>query len=112
MNSKELVEKALNDAIPQIVENLKKDIQSHVTWEIKEQISKNVIGAVNEWFEKEVLPEIKILLTTEKAGVLGSVPELANGINKLLADSLIETAKKKLESEYNKREVFKALFGY
>jgi hypothetical protein len=89
----------------------KKAIEELLTtyrWDIGEQISK----AVNEFVATEIIPAVKSELTSQQGAIAEAAIKAIAGIADELAKGFVETAAKNIGSDYKRREIAKAIFGY
>lgn len=105
------LKEALKSAIPQVVESLKDELTRDFNWQMKQTAMEEVNRFVTEWIKAQVLPEIGEDLMNLKDELLKASKclseEIASAITKSISDSFSE----KMESSYNRRELFKIILG-
>lgn len=109
--SKEQIDGMLQQALPSVVEGFKKELTQSITWQLKESAAKQVSEHVTKWVSSEVLPEVTKLLVESKDGLLSMGPLLGQSIVEAMAKSLTETLSTKLQSSWERKKVFEAMFG-
>ena len=101
------LKEALKSAIPQVVESLKDELTREFDWQMKQTAMEEVNKFVVEWIKVHVLPEIGEDLMCLKDELLKASKCLSEEISSELTKSISKSFSKKMESSYNRRELFK-----
>lgn len=108
--SQEQIAAILKDATPNIIEGLKEEVKKAVQWQLQDTASRLCKTEVEEWMKQEIVPEIRKTLVENKDGLVSLAIAATQEINRALAESMGAELKKKLESQWERKKVFEALF--
>jgi hypothetical protein len=108
--TQEQIDSILSAALPNIVEGFKKQITDHASWDVLSEAKAEIVKAITAWVKENVIPEIIKQLVESKDGLIALGPQIAENLCDAILVSCTEHLKKKLERDYDRREIFKALF--
>ncbi|GAA4321994.1 hypothetical protein GCM10023144_01620 [Pigmentiphaga soli] len=111
MFTKEQIDRAVQDAMPDVLAGLRKEIAEQAVYQAKVAVHASVQKAVTDWINENLVPDIMATLTESKAGILSAVPSIAQGIAKALGESLVASVTEKMERSYERRKIFDALLN-
>lgn len=111
MLTQEQITDAVQDALPNVLAGLKKQIQEQALYSAQQTMVTEVNKAVTAWIVENLVPEIHSTLAASKDGLIGMVPTIAEGITGALAKSMNETIAKKLENSWERKKIFEALIS-
>ena len=109
--SDEQIEEILESSRVSIIEGLKKDLVSSMQSSIDYAAREEVVNFTVKWVRENILPEIVKSLTEQRKGLLEAAVRSSEEITESFAKSLAETMKKNMGSEWNRKEIFKAMFS-
>ncbi len=108
--TQEQINELLEQAKPSIIEGLKKDVADCISWSTKQEAGKIISQTVSDWVKENIVPEITKSLIEGKDGLVSSGISLAPMMVEALTAGMLADFKKKMESEWERRKVFDALF--
>ncbi|MEN4917538.1 hypothetical protein ABE485_02615 [Achromobacter spanius] len=111
MLSQEQIQQAVNDAMPDVLRGLRREIEDRLVREAIQTASMAVQSQVNEWVKTNLVPEVLTSLSQSKDGLIAAAPVMAATMVQALNSSLQQTITKKLESSYERKKIFEALIG-
>jgi len=111
MLNQEQINQLLEDAKPDIVNSLKKAVMEDLTREVNRNCVEVFKNHINSWLKENILPEITKTLIESKEGLIKVGVQVTTEINDMLAKSMVAHIKERLEKEWTRGEIFKALLG-
>lgn len=109
MLTQEQINEAVQDAMPDILAGLRKEIAENAVYQAKQSAFSAVQKAVTEWINEHLLPEILQSLMDNKDGLVAMVPSLAQSMTVAMQAAFIDSITKKLESSWERKKIFEAL---
>jgi len=102
-----------------IMTNSQEDLKAHLIQEIKNKISSSISygteeyvrTAIKDFLDKEVAGMITEYLEDSKAEIIESIKESVKGTLASLGTHLLQDAEKKMVHDWERREIYKRLFG-
>lgn len=110
MFSPEQIEKLLEDAKPQVIESLKKELLSTISWEAQNECAKVIREHVHEWLLENVIPDITKSLIESKDSLISLGVNVAPAVCEKLAEAMTTQISEKLNSDWKRREILETLF--
>lgn len=111
MLTQEQIDQAVRDSVPNVLAGLRKEIEEQALRVATQAMHATVTAEVTKWCTENLVPAIHKTLTDEQSALLTIVPTLADGMAKQLAESAQQALAEKLSKSWERRQVFKALFG-
>ena len=108
---KTVVDAMFKEAIPSVVESLKKELTANISWEAKEVAMQTIREYVVDFVKKEILPTIGEILLDEKEGMTAFGKPLSDTMSKGLADSLAAAFQENMKNSWQRKKIFEALLG-
>lgn len=108
--TKEQIDSVVTSAMPDVLAALRKEFQEQALYTARSTLNDEVRKAVQDWVVTEIIPEIRTALAESKAGIVATVPQLAETLVTVLGTALGEQLKKNLEQSYNRTKIMEALF--
>ena len=102
----------LEASLPSIIEGMKTKITTQISWELESKAAEAVSKHIQSWIEQNVLPAINEQLMESKEGLIAAGAAMGPMIVEALTAAMLDDLKKKLESDYKRREIYKVMFGY
>lgn len=109
MLDQEQVKGIIERHLPSILDGLKDELKSQVTYQVKDAAAREVATFVVEWVKKNVIPEVEKALIESKEGLIALGPLIAQRTNEALAEAFTESLKEALKNSWDRRKVFEAL---
>jgi len=111
MNEKEIVENALQVAIPEVIKSLQKQLEANLDYKIVEVVENQITEYVTGWLKENFIPSIGDRLMSIKNVFDGEAEKFCKSIAETLFKSLTDSFEKRLEHSWNRADIFKTLFG-
>ena len=111
MLNKEQFEKLLEDNLPSIMEGLKEELQSTVKFELTRVLSSELEEYTKQWVKENIIPEVGKQLVESKDVLMKSVVNGCSQIADMIIEGMVKQAKDNLQSSWDRKKIFKALFG-
>lgn len=108
--TKEQIDSVVASAMPDMLTALRNEFKEQALYTARSALNEEVHKAVREWVLAEIIPEIRTALAESKAGIVATVPQLAETLVTVLSGALAEQLKKNLEQSYNRNKIMEALF--
>lgn len=105
------IQEMLDAAKPAVIESLKRDLQTQISWDVKNEASRIVKETVVTWVNENIVPEIVAELIESKAGLAEVGRKLAPPLVEAMVKTMTEEAIKNLGQSWTRQEIFKKLFG-
>jgi len=97
MNEKEIVENALQVAIPEVIKSLQKQLEAHLDYKIVETVEKEIADYVTEWLKENLIPTIGDRLMGIKDVFINEAENFSKSIAKTLFTGLQKSFEERLE---------------
>lgn len=110
MLSKEDIDRAAAEALPQIMARFKTELEEAAISQAKGVIRSEVGKFVREWVASEVIPELHKALVESKEGIISCAPAFAGQLSDALVKAMADAAKENLQSSYRRKELLQKLF--
>lgn len=94
-----------------IANRLREDAIKRLSESVQWRLPQDVQEVVNEFFKTEVAPVIRQTLLDQKGPIINAAVKAAAEVSDVLAKSIVERALKVISSDYESRDVIKALLG-
>jgi len=111
MTEKDFVEKALETAIPGVIESLKTQLVASLDYKITEAAEAQIAAYVTEWIKETLIPVIGERLVNLSETFENHAVEFCDQLAKTFFDSVTKRIKDRLESQYSREKIFDALLG-
>lgn len=108
---KNRIEQLLEDSIPSIIENLKKELQQSVSYDVKNVLQAEITKQVKDWYSENLAAEIKAILDDNRSGLITIAPTICNGIQDQIATAITGQIEETLSQSWGRSALFKALLG-
>lgn len=108
--NQETLNDILEAAKPIVIEGLKNELKTSITYQVKADMLEEVRKHVQKWIEKELLPEVTKILIESKDGLICVGAQLGENIIYSMVEQLTLTVKKNLEQSWTRKKIFEALF--
>lgn len=105
----EQIEEAVSSTVPSVLAGLRKEISERALNSARETALAAINKAVSDWCITELVPEIHRTLAESKDGLVSMVPTMASGVIQAITDAMADSIKKKLETSWQRQQIFKAL---
>ena len=111
MLTNEQINDAVKDVLPDVLAGLKKQVTEQALYQAQQAMTAAVNKSVTEWVIENLVPEIHASLTESKDGLIAFAPRMAESVTMALSDAIVETLKKKLENQWERKKIFEALIA-
>jgi glutamyl-tRNA reductase len=111
MNEKEIVENALQVAIPEVIKSLQKQLEASLDHKIVEAVQNEIAEYVKDWLKENLIPAIGDRLMNIKDVFEKEAERFCKSIAETLFTSMIKAFEEKLERSWDRSSIFKTLFG-
>lgn len=109
MLDQETVKSIIDRHLPSMLESLKDELKTSVTYQVKDAAAREVSTFVVEWVKANIIPEVEKALVESKAGLISLGPILAERTNIELAEAFTASLKEALKNSWDRKRVFEAL---
>ena len=110
-SEKEFVEKALETAIPEVVESLKKQLIGSLDYEIREAAKRQIVEHVTGWIQENLIPVLGSHLMNMKEVFEKQSIEFCEQLAKSILEGLSKNFQAKMENSWTRETIVKSLFG-
>ena len=107
----EQMQELIANQMPSILEGMKKELRETLTTQAVRCATDLVSKATAEWMNENLVPEIHRQLVESKDGLLVVAEEFGKELTIQLTEALSGSLKKRLESSWERKKIFSALFG-
>jgi hypothetical protein len=106
----EQISSILVDAVPDVAQALKEQMQTRIADVILNEAAEQVRTTVRGWVTANVLPQVEAALVEHRDGLVSIGVLAAEECTGMLAEAFTATLRERLSKDYQRRQVFKALF--
>lgn len=111
MLTQEQINESVQDAMPDILAGLRKEIGETAIYHAKLTAQDAVQKAVSGWIVDNLVPEILRTLVESKDSLVALAPMFAQSMAAEMQKSFAETISKKLETSWDRKKIFEALLS-
>jgi len=111
MIEKDFVEKALETAIPEVIESLKTQLVASLDYKITEAAKEQITEYVTGWIKETLIPCIGDRLVKLSESFENQAEEFCDQLAKTFFTAVTERINGRLKDQYNRGKIFDALLG-
>jgi hypothetical protein len=111
MLTNEQIEKAVADAIPNVLVGLRREIEETALYQAKQTALTCINKAVQDWCTENLIPGVKEALVESKDGLIALGPLLAEKTTEALVASITADLSEKLSKSWERKKIMEALFS-
>jgi len=111
MDEKQIVENALQVAIPEVIKSLQKQLETSLDYKIVETVQAQIADYVTGWLKENLIPSIGNRLMNIKDVFDNEAEKFCKSVAETLFTSLQKSFEERLERSWDRASIFKTLFG-
>jgi len=111
MLTQDQVNELLEQAKPSIIEGLKREVSSSVTFVMKDEAGRIIREHVTAWIKTNVIPELTSQLVEGKDGLIKAGKLLADAVCEQLVTAMATDLGKKLTNQWERKKILESMFS-
>lgn len=111
MLTAEQIEQAVSDALPNVLNGLRREIQETALAQARQTALNFISKAVQDWCQQNLIPSVHATLAESKDGLIAMGPLLAEKTSALLVESITKDLSEKLSKSWERKKIMEALFA-